>query len=94
MKIKSPYIDQEPLETLPKQRKDKPLNLIQLVTLWFVWSSGAMVGLLMFLIELLSGVRDRHKQGKVQVPSMIGVIKRKKKRNTEERRSPPTMYLE
>ena len=65
--IKYTYMNREPLKPLPKQSEEgDPLNFIQLVMLWFIWASGATVGLFVFLLELLSGVRDRHKQRKAE----------------------------
>ena len=52
----------EPFIPLPKQRHNKPLMPVQLLMLWLMWACGVTAGLIVFLVELKAGVKERHKE--------------------------------
>ena len=63
-KIKYPYLNKEPFIPLPIQSNNESLKLIQMVTLWFLWTSGVTIGIFTFLIELWSGGKEKRKKSK------------------------------
>ena len=50
-KIAEPYLNAEPLLTLPKVRDNEALGPDQLVMLWLIWACGVILGTLAFLVE-------------------------------------------
>ena len=54
------HMNAEPLIPLPKKNTDKPLNVRQLMGLWFIWGISAAAGILVFLTEFLVGIKAKH----------------------------------
>ena len=49
------------VEPLPKKSKLEGLTPEQLTMLWLIWSIGITVAVLAFLVELMAGVKKKHK---------------------------------
>ena len=54
------YLNAEPYIPMPKQNKNKPLVLEQLIMLWIISISGLAIGLFVFFGELLAGSFAKH----------------------------------
>ena len=50
----------EPLIPLPTKNTDKPLNIRQLMGLWFIWCISIAAGILVLLCELMVGILAEH----------------------------------
>ena len=53
------HMDAEPYIPLPTKNVDKPLTIMQLTGLWFIWGIGLTVGILAFLGEFLAGIKAK-----------------------------------
>ena len=68
------YMNKEPLIPLPKENNNKPLVAIQLMMLWLIWGSSLIVGIFLFLVELVLGqIADHLKRHEEQ---NTGLVKR------------------
>ena len=54
-----PYLNAEPFIPLPKVRVNGALVPEQLIMLWWIWAGGMALGMLVFLIEQLPGVKAK-----------------------------------
>ena len=68
-KFADDYTNKERLIPLPKANNNKPLVAIQLMMLWLIWGSSLIVGIFLFLVELVSG-------------QIAGHLKRREEQNT------------
>ena len=53
------HMDAEPYIPLPTKNVDKPLTIMQLTGLWFIWGIGLSVGIFVFLGEFLAGIKAK-----------------------------------
>ena len=60
-RILEPYMNKLKVEPLPKKSKLEGLTPEQLTMLWLIWSIGITVAVLAFLVELMAGVKKKHK---------------------------------
>ena len=59
-KLVDNHLNAEPYIPLPKQNKNKPLELVQLIMLWIIYISGLAIGLFVFIGELVAGCFAKH----------------------------------
>ena len=72
------HMNAEPLIPLPKKNTDKPLNITQLMGIWFIWGISITAGILVFLGELLVGIRAKHpKNHTIEKGTTLGTVKDK-----------------
>ena len=68
----------EPLIPLPKKNTDKPLNIRQLMGIWFIWGVSITAGVLVFLSEILVGIRAKHQKNlTIEKGATLGKIQEK-----------------